>query len=80
MDSVCEIVFLRAIEGRKGVLVSKQMSKECREEKKKAWDEIKHYVLEQTGREFNESQMVKKWQRREHSSLHFFCISVRKIM
>ena len=53
MDSVCEIVFLKAIEGRKGILVSKQMSKECREEKIKAWDEIKHYVLEQTRREFN---------------------------
>ena len=48
MDSVCEIVFLRAIEGRKSVLGSKQMSKECREEKKKAWDEVKHHVLEQT--------------------------------
>lgn len=62
MDSVCEIVFLRAIEGRKGVLGSKQMSKECRAEKKKAWDEVKHHVLEQTGRDFNESQMIKKWQ------------------
>ena len=40
MDSVCEIIFLRAIEARKGVLVSKHMSKECREEKKKAWEEI----------------------------------------
>ena len=33
MDSVCEIVFLRAIEARKGFLVSKQMSKERRNEK-----------------------------------------------
>ena len=58
MDSVCEMVFLRAIEGRKGVLVSKQMSKECRDEKKNAWGEIKQYVLEQTLFQFHHILLV----------------------
>ena len=48
MDSVCKIVFLRGIEARKCVLVSKQMNKESREEKKKAWEEIKNNLLVET--------------------------------
>ena len=61
MDVLCEISFLKAIESKKDVLMSKQMTKEARDLKKKVWEEVKHVLLIETGKEFTEAELLKKW-------------------
>ena len=61
MDNVTEIEFLRAIESTKRLTISKHNTKEMREEKKKAWEDIKAILFTETGRQFSEAQLIKKW-------------------
>ena len=56
-----ELVLLNAIEARKDVIVSKQNTKEMRGPKKKAWKEIQEVILVETGQEYSEGKLAKKW-------------------
>ena len=56
MDNISEL-----IETKKFIIVSKQMTKEMRDEKKKAWGKIRNVLRVKTGKEFTEAQMIKKW-------------------
>ena len=61
MDILTEIAFLRAIESKKDIIVSKHNTKEMREEKKKAWEDIKAILFTESGWRFTEAQPMKKW-------------------
>ena len=61
MDNLTEIAFLRAIESKKDIIVSKHNTKEMREEKKKVLEDIKSILFTVTDWRFTEAQLMKRW-------------------
>ena len=61
MDSATETLFLLEVEKHKRILSSKDNSKKSRDKKRTAWIEVKAALLVKSGKEFEESQLTKKW-------------------
>ena len=61
MDSATEATLLKLIEERRGVVVSKENTKEMRQARTNAWENIKYCFLIETGLDVTVQQLQKKW-------------------
>ena len=61
MDIQSETFFLLEIEKKKHVISSKDNSKKARDKKIAAWVEVKNALHVRCGKEFDESELQKKW-------------------